>query len=393
MSAPPLPDITALGPASRLTVFGADPGAPLPTVDDWRAELPSIVAERSSGLAIRRLVDAISSGAVPPPAAQLGEMWDALTTANRCDSLDALTIAAMTLPFLKTLRDHDIDHVLIKGLSVARHYDSAGMRPFRDVDIVVPPARFREALELAHATALRSSTHDLQPRPSFDLHCREGVNLASDNGLVRLDLHHHVSPWTFSRHLTTERLAARADVIEVHGHRVSGAAPVHSLAVSLLHLISEQWQKKLSLITWSDVAVLGGVIDREDPQAAAGELRAIELDWLAARVLGALPLHAQPRLLVAALGRTEVPFGCRARLRMLDPGSAIGRHPVSWAARLPAPNAARFLAGSAVPSRAYLRSRFGDDATYRTWWSVAFGWARRALGGHDVSSPYSSGRS
>ena len=390
-----MPGIAELGPAARLAVFGATAGAPLPAADEWRAELGSILGERSSGLAMQRLADTGAASSERKGQAGthgVGDLWNAMATAHRCDSLDALAIAAMTLPFLRTLREHHIECVVIKGLAVARHYPSSGMRPFRDVDIVVPAARFGEALALAREAGLRTSAHDLQPHPSFDLRCREGVNLADATGLVRLDLHHHVSPWTFSRHLSFERLSAHADAIEVHGHRVNAASPVHSLAVSMLHLISERWQKKLSLITWSDIAVLAGVIESADPAAAADELRRLDLDGIAAAVLQALPAHARPDNLMRALGRARVPLGSRVRLRLLDTGSVVGRHPASWAARLPLPNAAYFLAGSLVPSRAYLRSRFGEDATYRTWWSLAFSWARRAVGGHDVSSPYSTGR-
>jgi Uncharacterised nucleotidyltransferase len=279
--------------------------------------------------------------------------------------------------------------VLIKGLAVARHYPVAEMRPFGDIDIVVAPGQFDAARRLAQSAGLHPSTNDLQPHPSFDRNCREGVNLADRTGLIRLDLHHHIGPWAFSRYLDFARLEARAGSVVVHGHRVRVADPVHSLAVALLHLISEQWQKKLSLLTWSDIALLANMLDAA---TTAEEMRALRLDGLLAAVLATLPPGSQPAAIVDALGSPPIPRRTRLRLRLLDTGSVVGRHPASWAARLPATKAVYFLGGSAVPSRAYLTSRFGEEASYARWWALSFGWAKQAARGDDVSSPYSPGR-
>ncbi|MEO5902052.1 MAG: nucleotidyltransferase family protein, partial [Ilumatobacteraceae bacterium] len=285
--------------------------------------------------------------------------------------------------------DNGIRSVLIKGLAMARFYPAAEMRSFGDVDIVVSPVQFEAALRLAHEHGLHPPATDLQPHRSFDLRCREGLNLADAQGLVRLDLHHHIGPWAFGRLLTFERLHVFGETIEVHGHRVRVAGPAHSLAIALLHLISEQWQKKLSLVTWSDVAVLA---DRVDPHTTAQELRVLHLDWLLAAVLAELPAGACPEKLAAAVGAPAIPAGSALRLRLLDTGALVGRHPASWAVRLPVPNALWFLGGSAVPSHEYLVGRFGEDASYRMWWSQALRWAARAVRGHDVATPYSPGR-
>ncbi|MCU1504426.1 MAG: hypothetical protein JWM12_3780 [Ilumatobacteraceae bacterium] len=379
----PLPSADALGTAARFAAFGAVAGVPLPSQDAWFDATPDIVVERASGMALQRLRDIGADGDVP------ADVRDALMAARRHDSMRALGIAGMTLPFLKVLRDRGIRSVLIKGLAVARHYPVREMRSFGDVDIVVPPGQFHAALRIAHEHGLHPPASDLQPHRSFDLQCREGLNLADEHGLVRLDLHHHVGPWAFASHLGFERLHAFAETIEVHGHRVRVASPTHSLAIAALHLISEQWQKKLSLATWSDVAVVANSLD---PGATVEELRAIHLDWLLAAVVGALPAGVQPSQLLTTLGAPPIPRTAALRLRLLDADSLVGRHPASWAVRLPVPNAVWFLGGSAVPSREYLVGRFGDDASYRMWWSQAFRWATRAVRGDDVSSPYSPGR-
>ncbi|MEO5901228.1 MAG: hypothetical protein ABIR68_14040, partial [Ilumatobacteraceae bacterium] len=88
----PVPSVDALDPPARFTAFGAAAGATLPTDDAWLAATPDIVVERASGMALQRL----KNGAAHVP----DDVFAALTAARRHDSMRALGIAGMTLPFL-----------------------------------------------------------------------------------------------------------------------------------------------------------------------------------------------------------------------------------------------------------------------------------------------------
>ncbi len=256
--------------------------------------------------------------------------------------------------------------VVSKGPGIAACYPWPEVRPYGDIDLLVPPQRFSPVVRRLEQLGWAEDVGSRQPWPYLVRHGREGLNLRRKPG-GSLDLHHRVPPWIFSGGLPITELVARAEPVPVAGAELPCLPPADNLLVAALHLVSDRNKPGASLIVWRDLVELAAAAE---PAEVRRRARATGLDgWLSA-VLQALPGEVRPAQLIAVLGPTQ-PLPHPRRLAALLSGR-FDRFGVlaTQFLRLPLPNGLAFVAGMAVPSRKFLQDKYPDEShRYRRWWA------------------------
>src|SRR5260221_13337986 len=113
-----------------------------------------------------------------------------------------------------TLQQKGIRSVITKGPGIARTYPAVGLRPFRDIDILVEPTRFGEAVSVLGSVGFNEPSELMRPRAYYYTRCLEAVTLVRNDGIA-VDLHHHIPPWIWGRGLPANRVIERAITLDV----------------------------------------------------------------------------------------------------------------------------------------------------------------------------------
>lgn len=367
--APPQPLLPPLGPVASSVLWHGMAAAP-PVPDDraaWAGEADILVEHGLSALAIK----AATAGGVELPAA----VKEQLVARQRLDALVTMSVEAFGPDVVQDLERAGIPSVVTKGPAVAQAYPTRGDRPYVDLDVVVAPGDFAPAMNLLRKAGF-NQTVGLQARDYFDRYCLEAVNLFRSDGAA-IDLHHHIPPWVWGRHLDFARLHRRSVPMRLRRSDIRVAHPVHSLLICALHIVSDKKHPGQSLRVWRDVATLAG---RNDPSDTADEARRCRLDWWLRFILAELPPFAQPGDLLTLLRGAEPTPADRLRLRYLLPPGLGARHHLGQAFRVPVPSAIAFLFGEAFPSRTSIERKLGPGGTYLDWWRATHTRFRQAVG-------------
>jgi glycosyltransferase involved in cell wall biosynthesis len=359
----------AIGPVTAGALFHGVEGAAPPPDDPeaWRRELPLLIRHRLAGLALA------ASAAVGVELAY--DVRERLHASNLNTTARSIAVESTAIEVLEAFEGMQIPHVITKGPGIARAYGDPSTRPYGDLDILVAPERFEDALASVAGIGFGIYFEGGEPRSYFDRYCREGVNLVRGDG-GSVDLHHRIPPWVWGQRLVFDRLLERSTEIAIAGGKALALAPEHNLIVASLHVISDRGLRPgYKLITWRDLVALAAVAA---PENVAAEAKRARLDWFVGATLRELPRSVQPQELLRALPRAQPPPGDLFRLRRLLPPAVGSKHQIAQAFRLPIPNACAFLAGYVFPSRAFLTNRYGDSGGYVRWWREASGRLRDA---------------
>jgi len=348
--------LDGLGPAARwcLTAGIVAGTEPCPSPGDVASEADRIVAEGLSAVALHAF------GHLPDHRDQAycaTFRSVALTTQMRGMAADAAAA-----PALAALERAGVPAVVVKGPATARLHPPGWPRSYGDVDLVVDPGDFTRALACAEGLGFATSTRAVPPWGWFDRRCREGVNLHSAAG-GNLDVHHHVPPWSLGRSVRAADIILRSEPAELCGTPVRFAAAGDLLLVSALHVLNDLWKGKAGLASWRDVLVL---LHRLGPEGSQAAFAGARLGWLhdlmAVELARAVPEAGieHPRVVAAP------PPAARFRMAALgwSGQTAWTRLRLAWVSRLPPANGVAFLAGTLVPSPAYIRGRHGSYGTY-----------------------------
>lgn len=356
-----------LGRATFRALFhGVEGGPEGSEASEWARDAHEIVHHRLAGLALAAAqVDGVQLD--PTTESHLQQQRDT-------DIVRSLAAEVAAPAAIQALRDAGIPSVITKGPGIARAYPLPSLRPFRDIDILVPSARFDAAKRVLRQLGFQGLAEREGPRSYFHLRCREAVNLFRQDGTA-IDLHHHIPPWIWGRRLSFSPIHERSEELSLAGGTVPVARSVHNLIIASLHLISDGGRPGQTPLIWRDLVEMAAVCD---PQEAERESRSVKLNWCLALVLRALPEFARPTQLLERLGDERPGAADAFRLRHLLPPAIGSRHLVGQAFCLPVPNAAAFMAGYLVPSRGFLRRRYGSPWAYGRWWREAFGRFREA---------------
>lgn len=363
----PLSDI---GCAARACLGAGLPSvvAPALTIEALADGFAEIVSEGLTSTVVRL----ISSDALTVDAS-IRTGLSRLAIAQEARSLAA---EALTGRLVELLVDAHIGFVIVKGPAVARFYPSGWSRPYNDIDLLIEPRQFDRAMALFLRHDYTYPPTSLPPWPWFDRYCREGVNLL---GAGNVDLHHHLAPWIFGQKLPSREIIDRATQIDIRGTKVPVASPEYSAVIATLHILNDLWKGKRGLGSWRDLIVIIGKVGSvrvREGFAAAG------LEWLLDIAVATIRLQLPGFMDDVDARRTDVPRRYRWRMRGLgwDRSTSLSRHRLAWAIRLPVPQAAAFILGSALPSRGYIRIRHG---TYRHYWRQAWSESLSTFAGAD----------
>ncbi|HSS22645.1 MAG TPA: nucleotidyltransferase family protein [Pyrinomonadaceae bacterium] len=193
----------------------------------WRATPPEVDFSGSDLEAVAPLLNRSGTGALAwwrvrvstlrgsPVASDFQQMY-------RANILESRLGEEKIRDVVEILRSSGIDAVLVKGLTVARHYCERGLRPYGDIDVCVRPAQYAAA----------------------------GSALAQLNGKHHVDLH---SGFETLGDEDAEQLFARSRLLAHEDLEVRVLAPEDLFRVVCFHMLREGAWRPLWLV---DVASL-----------------------------------------------------------------------------------------------------------------------------------------
>ncbi|MGH3921417.1 MAG: nucleotidyltransferase family protein [Pseudonocardiaceae bacterium] len=289
------------GPTAELLLAIAASGlpgsmlrSPQRPLDDasWRSLLPRVDEHRLTGL----LLKALASQVFPATAEQ----------ALQAQRLHAQAISrvllrdAALLEAAETLDRAGIVWRALKGAATAHLvYADPAARPYRDVSVLVPTARFDDALQALSVLGYERRSPPLKPR--FDVTFGNAVSIARADG-ISIDLRRTLSPGPFGLTVELDPLFQTAAVFSLGGRPIKALAPeahfLHSCYETALGDLSSR------LVSLRDVAqqALGDELNVERvftlASAWAGEAVlavAIRLAWERFALADVVPLSAWAR--------------------------------------------------------------------------------------------------
>jgi hypothetical protein len=351
-------------PVMEAVVFhGLGAVDPVPAIDaDWRPSLPWLVSQRLAGVALAMVKD---HGVELPR-----DMLVHLQAARRHERARTLLADLSAARVSTVMRSAGVPFVVVKGPAMAAVDPVPAARPYLDVDIVVPPNRFDDAMEAARSAGFESNT-ERPARKYYERHCYEGVNLR-DGSQRAIDIHHHVPPWWAGRTLTYEYLARDARVGAIAGTDAPLASATSNLFIAALHLVSDHNLPGHKLLSWRDVMLTASLIDPVEVASAADQLG---LAWWLHWIVTQMPRTEALDSLIAQLDRTASTSPPRVgaqRVKALCAAGERGQN-LAFAARLPVSNAAAYIAGQVLPSRTSRAARLNGNESLLAWWKFAAG--------------------
>jgi hypothetical protein len=360
--------------------------APAPDVADWEASTSLLLGSRLAPVALD-LPSAVRRNMPAHVARTLREQtFELALRQSRLMTATGAAVAAM--------ESAGFEFLVLKGPGAAALHPNPRSRTYTDVDLLVRPSDFHAAMMLLDAEGLHLDAAARQPWPAFDRYCREGVNLADGVGAA-VDLHHRIPPWCFSAQLGLDVLLPTATNLRFGPVDVRVPAAADAAVIAALAVLNDLYKGDAGFLAWRDLAAVRAQIG---DHAFRRGFAARQVGWLGALVLAGLdalarlatgavpPLEGEVDLEVPAV---MPPVAC-ARLRLLgwEGSGGLARHPLGWVVRLPPLNALAFLAGSAVPSPWFARTKHAGYLSYwneclATMWASARGTDFRITDLHD----------
>lgn len=351
--------LSDLGPVVKACLGAGIPGIATPRLvtNTLSAEISDLIMEGLAPIAVQ-LMSGESLTADDPFRKQLF---------RAAMEQHARTLAAEAIvgQIVGLLAEGGIAVVIVKGPAVARLYPAGWARSYNDIDLLAEPRQFNDALSLLLDNGFSYPTTSLPPWRWFDRYCREGLNLL---GAGNVDLHHHLAPWVFGSNLRSSDVIGRAIRIRLREGTIPVASPEHSSVIAALHILNDLWKGRRGLVSWRDLIF---ILRRLGFSRVREMFVHSRLEWLLQVVVSTIQLHLPGLLDDVETRSSRFPSRLAWRMRGLgwDHSTPISRHRLSWAIRLPLPQAGAFVLGSGVPSRRYIRIRHG---TYRNYWRHAW---------------------
>lgn len=178
------------------------PASP-PALDDLKAVRSQLLATGAGPLTWRRVREAPFAG-----ERSLVE----LRNAHRLSALNVGVHASEIARVVGGLRSRGLRPLLVKGWAIARHYPDPALRPYGDLDLLLPPDEWEEAARMLETLA--------SPHHSLEIH------LAGE-GTYRV-----LPPSEWSTALE------RCESIELHGIEIEVPAPEDHFRILSAHLLA-----------------------------------------------------------------------------------------------------------------------------------------------------------
>lgn len=251
------------------------PGAPLDE-SEWRDLMLAAGRQRITGF----LHAAISSGAMPVTERQRHEVRDLHFRALG----GALMLEQLLLDVMETLERAGVDARTLKGSAVAHlDYPDPSWRTFGDIDVLVPPGGFDEAVAALLAAGHRRRFP--QPRPGFDRRYSKGTSFISAGG-YEIDLHRTFTMGPFGLRLSLAPLWERHADFPLGGRTLRALGAEERFLHACYHAALGDVQPRLVPMRDTAQILLGQPLDMDRVRRLMAEsggeavvARAVRLAW------------------------------------------------------------------------------------------------------------------
>ena len=152
-----------------------------------------------------------------------------------------LSLVAQLAAVLDGLRAHDIPAVGLKGPFLAQAYGHLGLRPFGDLDVLIPRACGPRARRVMHAHGYKDADQYSIVDGVYPPAGREYVFVPEGPGGVAVEVLVDVSEWTLPVALPADELIGRAITATVAGVRLPTLAHEDNLLALVLHGVRHAW--------------------------------------------------------------------------------------------------------------------------------------------------------
>lgn len=152
-----------------------------------------------------------------------------------------LSLVAQLAAVLDRLRAHDIPAVGLKGPFLAEAYGHLGLRPFGDLDVLIPRSSGPQARRVMHAQGYQDVDQYSIIDGVYPPAGREYVFVPERPGGVAVEVQVDVSDWTLPVALPADELIARGITTTVAGVRLPTLAHEDHLLVLALHGVRHAW--------------------------------------------------------------------------------------------------------------------------------------------------------
>jgi hypothetical protein len=322
---------------------------PLPTTAlEIRPELlPAVLARVDAERLIGLFDQALADGALVADDDTAQAVGEAAVRAHAW----SLLVERHHLEVHRVLDAAGIEHRFLKGPTVAhRFYEHPGLRPFRDVDVLVHSADLDRAAEV-----LRADGHERpipQLVPGFDHRYGKSVDLRTGSG-IEVDIHRTLAPGPFGVASLDPLWARPAVTVTVGGARLPALDATAAFVHACVHAVTGARTVTSSL---RDVAATAPAeAEVSDLDALAASLGATAC-VAAACARTAKALHHVPDA-VCAMATWPIPARQRAWLDLYDERPGYRR--MAWATLGAMPGLARkarYLVVLARAQRAHRRA-------------------------------------
>jgi hypothetical protein len=342
------------------------PESPLPS-PAWDDLLGLVLANRLTGL----LHAALRDGAL----AATTDQREAAASLHSAAVLHSLKLEGELVALSDRMHRAGIAHRVLKGPSLAHTiYPDPALRPFFDIDLLVPSAAFDGAVALVRD--LGGSRSFAQPRPGFDMRFAKGANLVV--GDVGIDLHRTLALGPFGLTVDLDELICGEASFELAGCRLPCLDAERAfLAVAIHAALGDSPPKLIALRDLAQMATTRP-LDTATVRLLASSWQVEAPVALAVRAAWSildLPDHA-----LARWARSFRPSARDARWLSLYLGPDRRYRPLALAAVGAIPglrSKATYLRALALPDRPFLDAREG---TYLGRWCAALAETVRATG-------------
>jgi hypothetical protein len=340
----------ATGIAAHGLELPRDPFIAEPLDDEsWDQLLETVSQQRLIGL----LVAAVGSGEVAISRAQQADLDREL----HGSTIRTLLLEQSLIRFVALLDDAQIDYRVMKGAALAHlDYADPGLRPYIDVDLLVPSSSFDAAVSVFSAHGCTRLYP--QPRPGFDRRFAKGTTFLTPSG-HELDLHRTFVAGAYGVLVQAEDLFKTVTPFRIAGHELRALGAEERFLHACFHARLGDTPPRLLPLRDLVQLVLGQSLDLEriaarcvSWRAEAVVAEAVQLAWDCLGVRDVVPLSTW----ASARGTTKI------EQRRLAAYNDVWNYPALVASEFRAlPNIAdqfAFLRALALPDREYLGGRY-----------------------------------
>lgn len=261
--------------------------------------------------------------------------------------------------------------LLLKGPAVAdRLYPEPALRPFADLDLLVPRDRLDDAMRGLGEIGYESMV-ELRPgyaeRFGHDRHAMRQVA----GSRIEIEVHWRVGDDPVGSVLSHERLAARSEPLALEGSIAAVPDLPDQLLILAVHLLSDR-AKRLCWV--NDIALLARALDDGAWAEAFDRADELRLGWVLHRALDYADAHLEVGRARPTRPQAPPPWGPLRAVEELDARAAphLGR-----LLMLRRRDRARYLRAVLWPTASGLRGTVGLDAA--PTWRLVLRHGRRAL--------------